>query len=96
MNTALDQQSSKPHPTQVALLLKALELVKVGGRVVFSTCSLNPIENEAVVAEILRRSSGCLELVDVSNSLPGLKRRHPRSCLSSLATWECRFRLPRR
>ena len=30
----------------------------------YSTCSLNPIENEAVVAALLRRCGGALELVD--------------------------------
>lgn len=41
---------------------------------VYSTCSLNPIEDEAVVCELIRRSKGAIELVDVSNELPGLKR----------------------
>lgn len=38
--------------------------VKIGGKMVYSTCSLNPIEDEAVVAEVLRRSGGNLELED--------------------------------
>jgi 16S rRNA C967 or C1407 C5-methylase (RsmB/RsmF family) len=31
---------------------------------VYSTCSFNPIENEAVVAEVLRLSNGALELME--------------------------------
>ncbi|CAN0489159.1 unnamed protein product [Laminaria digitata] len=31
---------------------------------VYSTCSLNPIEDEAVVAEVLRRCGGNLQLED--------------------------------
>lgn len=37
---------------------------QVGGKMVYSTCSLNPIEDEAVVAETLRRCGGNLELQD--------------------------------
>ena len=38
------------HPTQVAIAWRGLQLLKVGGLMAFSTCSLNPIEDEAVVA----------------------------------------------
>lgn len=41
---------------------------------VYSTCSLNPIEDEAVVAHMLRTFKGCVELVDVSDKLPSLIR----------------------
>jgi multisite-specific tRNA:(cytosine-C5)-methyltransferase len=34
-------------------LIRGLELLKVDGRISYSTCSLNPIENEAVVAAVL-------------------------------------------
>jgi hypothetical protein len=36
---------------------------------------MNPVENEAVLAEALRQSDVPLELVDVSDKLPNLKRR---------------------
>jgi 16S rRNA C967 or C1407 C5-methylase (RsmB/RsmF family) len=41
---------------------------------VYSTCTFNPIEDEAVVAELLVRCKGALQLVDVSQQLPELKR----------------------
>ncbi|ORY95172.1 S-adenosyl-L-methionine-dependent methyltransferase [Lobosporangium transversale] len=63
------------HHTQVNILQRGVQMLKVGGRIVYSTCSFNPMENEAVVAEILNRANGTLELVDVSNELPQLKRR---------------------
>jgi tRNA (cytosine34-C5)-methyltransferase len=40
---------------------------------VYSTCSLNPIENEAVVAQLLQAFEGHISLVDISDKLPGLK-----------------------
>lgn len=43
---------------QVQIFLRGAQLLKVGGRMVYSTCSFNPIENEAVVAEVLRLTEG--------------------------------------
>ncbi|KAG6594890.1 tRNA (cytosine(34)-C(5))-methyltransferase [Cucurbita argyrosperma subsp. argyrosperma] len=63
------------HGLQVQIGMRGASLLKVGGRMVYSTCSMNPVENEAVVAELLRKSGGSLELVDVSNELPQLVRR---------------------
>jgi len=41
------------HRLQLKILEKALVLCKKGGRVVYSTCAINPLENEAVVAYLL-------------------------------------------
>ena len=41
---------------------------------VYSTCSLNPLEDEAVVSELLRRGNGAVRLVDLSSRLPRLRR----------------------
>ncbi|KAL1961972.1 hypothetical protein VTN77DRAFT_707 [Rasamsonia byssochlamydoides] len=64
------------HATQVRILVRALQMLKVGGRVVYSTCSMNPIENEAVVASAIERCGGLsnVEIIDCSGELPGLKR----------------------
>ncbi|KAI8029391.1 tRNA (cytosine(34)-C(5))-methyltransferase [Camellia lanceoleosa] len=63
------------HGLQVQIAMRGISLLKVGGRIVYSTCSMNPVENEAVVAEILRRCGGSVELLDVSSELPQLVRR---------------------
>ncbi|KAG6973457.1 hypothetical protein JG687_00000882 [Phytophthora cactorum] len=65
------------HPIQIDLGLRAAALLRDNGDSImtYSTCSLNPVENEAVVAELLRRADGALELVDCSEMLPGLVTR---------------------
>ena len=49
--------------------MRGLALLKVGGLMVYSTCSLNPLENEAVVATLLRRCEGSVEVVDASGAV---------------------------
>ncbi|KAK6125801.1 hypothetical protein DH2020_040457 [Rehmannia glutinosa] len=63
------------HGLQVQIAMRGIALLKVDGRMVYSTCSMNPVENEAVVAEVMRRCGGSIELVDVSTELPQLVRR---------------------
>ena len=61
------------HNIQLRIALRAAELLKVGGRMVYSTCTFNPIEDEAVVAEVLRRTHGCLKIIDMSEKTKDLK-----------------------
>ncbi|KAL8409258.1 hypothetical protein RB594_007631 [Gaeumannomyces avenae] len=72
------------HLTQTRILVRALQMLKVGGKVVYSTCSMNPVENEAVIAAAIERCGGLetIEILDSSESLPGLKRR------PGLKTWK--------
>jgi len=46
---------------QKGLLLKAFDLVKEGGILVYSTCSLNPRENEEVVNHLLKKRHARVE-----------------------------------
>lgn len=64
------------HALQLSILVRALTLVDEGGLVCYSTCSLNPIEDEAVVCEAMRQFQTAVELVDLREVLarkcPGL------------------------
>jgi 16S rRNA C967 or C1407 C5-methylase (RsmB/RsmF family) len=70
------------HNVQLGIARKGARLTRVGGSMVYSTCSMNPMENESVIAEHLRASEGCLELVD---RRPELKRMIARPGMS---TWK--------
>lgn len=68
--------SSQLSGLQKALLRRAIQLCKPGGRVVYSTCTFAPEENELVVAEILAEFDGEVTLLPASidrlNSSPGI------------------------
>lgn len=46
------------HSLQLKILKRGLELLAEGGRLIYSTCSFNPVEDEAVVATMLSRCEG--------------------------------------
>ena len=69
-------------PLQVAIARRGLRLLRPGGYMVYSTCTFNPIENEAVVAQLLRDNGGSVKLVDATALLPALKRR------PGISTWK--------
>ena len=63
---------------------KAIELAKIGGLILYSTCSQNPIEvsrnfifnlkNESVILEILKKhSTEKIELIDIQTKIPGMQ-----------------------
>ena len=67
------------HSIQLQIVMAAVRMLKPGGRIVYSTCSINPIEDEAVVAALLRHFKGALHLVPAT--IPGLQSR------PGLRTW---------
>jgi 16S rRNA C967 or C1407 C5-methylase (RsmB/RsmF family) len=67
------RMSLELHMVQLQIAIASVLLLKPGGRMVYSTCSINPLEDEAVVAGLLRRFQGRVRLVDTraEGLLPG-------------------------
>ena len=63
-------------------MLRGLQLLRVGGVICYSTCSLNVIEDEAVVAAALSNCGDAVEVVDCSSMHTDVKRA------PGLITWE--------
>ncbi|XP_015118498.1 tRNA (cytosine(34)-C(5))-methyltransferase [Diachasma alloeum] len=60
------------HGIQFRIAKRGLEMLAVGGRMVYSTCSLNPLENEAVLHRLLCETGDSVRLVDGREFVPGL------------------------
>ena len=64
------------HTLQVDLLSRAIKVAREGSVIVYSTCSLDPIENEAVIARILEAEKG-IEIEEINKeTLCGLSYRN--------------------
>uniref|UniRef100_A0A7S0ZSW8 SAM-dependent MTase RsmB/NOP-type domain-containing protein n=1 Tax=Noctiluca scintillans TaxID=2966 RepID=A0A7S0ZSW8_NOCSC len=87
------------HRRQCLILFRGLELLRVGGRLVYSTCSFNPLEDEAVIASALEHCGGSVELRGLPelpglDGLPGLNSwvaAHPED---GSVTWEALADVP--
>jgi 16S rRNA (cytosine1407-C5)-methyltransferase len=55
---------------QERMLISALQAVKSGGEVVYSTCTLNPEEDEAVLDAVLRRYGNSVMIRNLESTLP--------------------------
>ena len=73
-NHVIDELLFNDHfSIQYRVARRGVEMLTIDGKMVYSTCSLNPIEDEAVLHRLLVEAKGSLELVDVAHKLPGLK-----------------------
>ena len=70
------------HILQFQIAYRAAQLLAPGGILVYSTCTFNPIENEAVVALLLHHCGGALEIVESRGRYPTLRTR------SGLMAWK--------
>ena len=52
---------------QVDIASRGAQLLRPGGTMVYSTCSIDPVENEAVIAELIRKCPW-LEVIDIDES----------------------------
>ena len=60
------------HKLQVSLLNRAIDVLQPGGTVVYSTCSIDPVENEAVIARILEERDDIEVMEFEPTKTPGL------------------------
>ncbi|MCM2280274.1 MAG: RsmB/NOP family class I SAM-dependent RNA methyltransferase [Bdellovibrionaceae bacterium] len=58
MRTWSEARSKNLSVRQYTLLASAIQAVKPGGRIVYSTCSLSTRENDSVIARLLKRRDG--------------------------------------
>jgi 16S rRNA C967 or C1407 C5-methylase (RsmB/RsmF family) len=49
--------------SQFAMLASALDIVKVGGMIVYSTCALSKLENDDILAKLYQKRPGRFELI---------------------------------
>lgn len=59
-------RSRRNAQVQLELALSAVDSLRPGGRMVYSTCSISPRENQGVVAKLLRRRRGTCELGELN------------------------------
>ncbi len=69
-----DDNIMKMSRLQTQLLESAIHTAKTGGRIVYSTCTLTPEENEGVVRSIMNKFCDQLVIVDPSSLFPSLKQ----------------------
>ena len=65
------------HPTQLAILRRGVALLRAGGLLVYSTCSLDPVQDEAVVLAALAADAS-LELLAPDDAFDAETLRHLR------------------
>ena len=59
---------------QFAMLASALDAAKSGGYILYSTCSICPLENESVIGKLYSKRSGLFEEIDMLQAHPELEK----------------------
>lgn len=61
-----EKSSRENQALQYRLLVSALEALRPGGHLLYVTCSINPLENDAIVQKALKKKRGRIELETLS------------------------------
>ncbi len=72
---------------QKRLILQAWQLLKPGGTLVYSTCTMAPEENEAVIDYLIRRNDGAhieSKMLNLENQVPAVREWNGRTFHSSI------------
>jgi 16S rRNA (cytosine1407-C5)-methyltransferase len=65
-----EKESKNLSRRQISLLISALQAVRVGAEVVYSTCTLVPEEDEGVVETVLKKLGNAVNLINAQEILP--------------------------
>lgn len=72
--------------SQFAMLASALDIVKVGGLVVYSTCALSKLENDDIITKLFQKRAGRFELIRKEFSF-GEPTEHGWQVLPDVTGW---------
>lgn len=70
--TKTPEDIAKLADLQLRMAAHAMRLVRPGGVVVFSNCSLDPLEGEAVARQLVEQVEGCLPDPIIAGEMPGI------------------------
>ncbi|XP_040581830.1 uncharacterized protein [Lepeophtheirus salmonis] len=62
-------RGNERHHLQYSIAARSIELLKPGGIMVYSSCAMNPIENEAVISRLLRDFEGDIFIINPPNAI---------------------------
>lgn len=71
LNEWKKSRSEKLAQRQYALMTAALLAAKPGGRIVYSTCSISNLENDDVIAKLIRKKEGQFKILPVDLPMKG-------------------------
>lgn len=65
---------------QYEILTNAMKYCKKGGKIVYSTCSIIPVENDDLINEFVANNSESVEVVNIDNNSLVIESRYQEKC----------------